>query len=761
MSESCNCSSGCQNRQGEGGVLRKLGLALGGKFDRMIALAGNPNTGKSTVFNRLTGLRQHTGNWPGKTVGRAEGIYQFGKNIHKLVDLPGTYSLLSTSTDEEIARDFLLFDKPDCVIVVVDATALERNLNLVFQVLEISRRVVVCVNLLDEARRKGIRVDLDGLALRLGVPCIGTSARSGRGISELLTAVDAVASGSTVCDPQRVPPPPSLQPVIGEMAELLSERVPGLPNARWVALRVLEGDASVRNAIYSGELLKLSEDSAQKASPPPREVADALFFHAERLRKKVSPDFRDRIVESLYSQARQTASETVTHGEARLVFDHALDKVLTHPVFGLPVMLLMLCAVFYLTVTGANIPSAFLAGLLIEKGGLTDWFMEYLHIAPPAFLSVSLYEFLASCFVAWNAPSWFSGVLLDGAYLCTAWVISVMLPPMMIFFPLFTLLEDFGYLPRVAFNLDPLFRLCGAHGKQALTMCMGFGCNAAGVIACRIIDSPREKILAILTNNFMPCNGRFPTLIAVATLFVASGASGAWVSLVAASAVMGIVLLGALFTFATCWVLNRTVLRGEPSAFTLELPPYRIPSLWSVIYRSMIDRTVFVLWRAIIFAAPCGVVIWLAANLSWGGTSLASYAVSWLDPLGWLMGLSGVILLAYIVAIPANEIIVPTCIMLYVCTGGDAGLGLAQGRLLEIDGDALRTLLTYHGWTTMTAVCLMLFCLLHNPCSTTVYTIWKETHSRRWTALSVAIPLALGFVVCSLTAAAWRFFIWF
>ncbi|MCH9021461.1 MAG: ferrous iron transporter B [Planctomycetes bacterium] len=467
----------------------------------------------------------------------------------------------------------------------------------------------------------------------------------------------------------------------------------------------------------------------------------------DAIRAQLGDRFRDQIVESLFDDAQSIARRSVTTPEnRRVLFTDRLDQVLTHPIFGLPLMAVLLAAVFWLTIAGANVPSAFIAGILMEPGGLTGWCSEYLGVTAPAFLSVSLYELMHSGLAALSAPAWLSGFFIDGVYLGLAWVIAVMLPPMMIFFPIFTLLEDLGYLPRVAFNMDWLFKKAGAHGKQSLTMAMGFGCNAAGVIACRVIDSPREKLIAILTNNFVPCNGRFPTLIAIATLFVAASVSSGLVSIVAALTIMGIVFLGVIVTLVVAWCLSKTVLKGEASAFTLELPPYRRPSILRVIYTSLIDRTIFVLIRACIVAAPAGAVIWLLGNISVGEVTLAVHVSEFLNPFGWILGLDGVILLAYIIAIPANEIVMPTIIMLY----------LQHNMMIEKDGPILAGILQDHGWTMMTAVCLMIFCLLHNPCGTTIWTMWKETRNVRWTVFGALMPLIIGFIVCATVAGVWR-----
>jgi ferrous iron transport protein B len=721
--------------------LEKLGVDMAG-HDFVVALAGNPNTGKSTVFNALTGLRQHTGNWPGKTVTRAEGGFASGEHRYKLVDLPGTYSLLSASLDEEVARDFILFGQPDVTVVVVDATCLERNLNLVLQVLEITSRAVVCLNLMDEARRRGLDVDPRRLARDLGVRVVPTAARYGEGLPELMQAIAEVARGDVGAAPHRVG---GRSPALERAVKLLTEAVlrlhPQLPNAQWVALRLLDGDEHIQTALRNGELGELYlEPGAQAAAgttkPDAQAVAGVLDL-ASRLRWQVGPDFHQSLMEAVYTEAARIADRAVTRAEGRRRFDldRTIDQLVTSRIWGVPLMILMLTAVFWLTIAGANLPSGLLAALLIDNA----------------------HPLLKSAAAAIGLPWWLDGLLVDGMYLATAWVVSVMLPPMAIFFPLFTLLEDFGYLPRVAFNLDRAFRRAGAHGKQALTMAMGWGCNAAGVVAARIIESPRERLIAIITNNFALCNGRWPTQILVATIFIGGAVPAHWAGLISALAVVGVAVLGVALTFATSWLLSRTLLRGEVSAFSLELPPYRPPRVLRTLYTSLVDRTLYVLWRAVMFALPAGAVIWLVSNIPYGDASLAVQLVAWLQPFGWLLGLSGVILLAYVVAIPANEIVVPTILMLTVLLTGAAGVGAGAGVMFQLESTAdTGALLTAGGWTLLTAVCLMLFSLVHNPCSTTIYTIWKETGSVKWTAVSALLPLVMGFVLCFFVAQTWR-----
>jgi ferrous iron transport protein B len=712
--------------------LIKLGIDTH-HYDSVIALAGNPNTGKSTVFNRLTGLRQHTGNWPGKTVSRAEGAYSYGGQHYKLIDLPGTYSLLSASPDEEVARDFILFGRPDVTVIVVDATRLERNLNLVLQVLEITDRVVICLNLTDEAKRHGLAIDADCLAADLGVPVVPTAARQGKGMEELLRTIDAMTTGQISGNPRRsVGTDPRLKETIDRLATPLQQTFPDLPNSRWVALRLLEGDSRIIQAVHSGEFAGEAPEGA--SAPLQAEEAEDLLKWTSALRWRLGTDFHDTLMESVYTEATRLTDRATHRVEApRFDLDRNLDRLLTGRWLGFPLMFLLLAGVFWLTIEGANYPSALLASLLIDT------------------LHPALKELTTSLL-----PQWLAGLLIDGIYLAAAWVVSVMLPPMAIFFPLFTLLEDFGYLPRVAFNLDHLFRCAGAHGKQALTLSMGLGCNAAGIIACRIIDSPRERLIAILTNNFALCNGRWPTQILLASIFIGVLAPAPLAGLAAAAAVVGITLLGILITFLASWSLSRTVLKGQASTFSLELPPYRPPRFFQTLYTSLVDRTLFVLWRAIVFAAPAGAAIWLVANIHIGDSSLAGRLADLFDPFAVLVGLNGIILLAYIIAIPANEIVIPTVLMLTVANAGLSGVGEGTGVMFELEsvtatGDILRA----GGWTLSTAICTMLFSLLHNPCSTTLYTIYKETGSVRWTAIATLLPLSMGFVLCFLVAQVW------
>ncbi len=679
------------------------------KDDTVVALAGNPNVGKSTVFNALTGMHQHTGNWPGKTVGNAIGRYTYKNDNYILVDIPGSYSLSAHSTEEEIARDFICFGKADAVVVVCDATCLLRNLNLVLQILEITQNVVVCVNLIDEAKRKHIFVDCDALSASLGVPVVAVTARNKTGLPALTEEIRHITKKGNQKKENAVKYRPEIEEAIAEITPAFECVMPTL-NTRWVALRLLEEDVSFLASLK--EHLKLDFNKEEN-------VVHAVKRAKKNLATKGLDDtsLRDALVADLYQMAENICQKAVRFEDANYMEKQLkIDKLLTSKSTGIPLMILLLLAVLWLTTTGANYPSALLSRLLF---GLQDQ--------------------LTAAFFYLGAPDWLHGILVLGVYRVLAWVVAVMLPPMAIFFPLFTLLEDLGYLPRIAFNLDNTFRKCQACGKQALTMCMGFGCNAAGVIGCRIIDSERERLIAVLTNSFVPCNGRFPTLIAIITMFFALGPGGFLSSLMAATLLTLVILVGIGITMLTSRLLSATVLKGVPSSFTLELPPYRRPQIGKILIRSVFDRTLFVLGRAVSVAAPAGLIIYLMANITLGGASLLAHCSGFLDPFARIFGLDGVILMAFILGFPANEIVIPIAIMAYM-----SGNTITEFENLK----SLRTLLVENGWTWLTAACTMIFSLLHWPCSTTLISIKKETGSWRWTLLGFLLPTAAGFLLC-------------
>ncbi len=599
------------------------------KSTKCVALAGNPNVGKSTVFNNLTGMNQHTGNWPGKTVATATGVAESEKYTYSLVDLPGTYSLLSHSPEEEIASEYLNSGKCEAVVIVCDAACLERNLILALQIMELGIKPLLCVNLLDEAKRKGIQIDLDILSERLGIPVIGTIGRKKKSAKKVLSALD----------------------------------------------KLVESELSISDDFIS------------------------------------SGDEIEKIIE----KAEVLAKEAVTKNETKAFeLDRRLDRILTSKYMAYPIMLLLLAVVFWITLEGANYPSRLLSSLFFDFG-----------------------EKLKEFFVFLGAPNIIIKALIDGVYSVLSSVVSVMLPPMAIFFPFFTLLEDSGYLPRIAYNLDRPFKCSGACGKQALTMCMGFGCNAAGVVGCRIIDSPRERLLAVLTNSLVPCNGKFPTLIALISMFFVL--EGRFSSVISALWLTLVILVGVFMTFAVTKILSLTLLKGKPSSFILELPSYRRPQIGKVIIRSVLDRTLFVLGRAVAFSAPCGLIIWVLANINVGSSSLLAGFAGFLDPIGKAMALDGVIILAFILGLPANEIVIPIILMTY----------LSSGTLVELsDPNSIKSLLISNGWTIKTALSMTVFTLFHWPCATTLMTIKKETGKLYYAVLAALIPSIIGIILC-------------
>ena len=659
-------------------------------MNRVLALAGNPNVGKSTLFNALTGLHQHTGNWPGKTVERCEGVWHGGEEDCRLIDLPGAYSLHTRSAEEAVTRDYLLSGEAQAVIVVCDAACLKRNLFLALQVAEAVPRAVVCVNLLDEARRRHVSVDLERLSREMGLPVAGTSARSRTGIGELMeTALQANHPRLRIAYDE------AIERALGGLIPALSGLLPDGVDARWAGLRLLSDDRETLAALNLDALLGLEQVRA----------AQEIAGQAESV--------RSRVTQTLHARARRLADSCTRRAAEPLAY--RADRLLTGRGLGIPAMLALLGLVLLTTIVLANAPSQWLSALFARLGRQIDR-----ALAP--------------------APGWLHAMLYQGVYRVLSWVVSVMLPPMALFFPLFTLLEDVGYLPRAAFNMDRCFQGCRACGKQCLTMMMGLGCNAVGVCGCRIIDSPRERLIALLTNSLTPCNGRFPMLIALSGAFLAGG--GPLASLKTALCLTGLIVLSVALTLGLSRLLSATLLRGMPSSFALELPPYRRPQVGKVIVRSLLDRTIKVLGRALVTAAPAGALIWLLGHVQMGGMSLLARLFALLDPLGRLLGMDGVMLSAFVLGTPANEIVLPIALMGY----------LGEGTLVEADSLAsLPALLAANGWNARFALCAMLFSLCHWPCATTLVTIARETRSAKWTLLSALLPTLCGMGLCMLT----------
>ena len=649
-----------------------------------VALIGTPNVGKSTIYNTLTKNHEHTGNWSGKTVSVSTGECAYEDTLYTFYDLPGTYSLISKSKEEVVATDFILFHKFDVAVVVCDATSLEKGINLVLQTKEICKNVVVCINLVDEAKKKGICIDYKILEERLNSPVVLTSARENIGLKELLVAIKNSKDLNYLDIDYGV--------LNGSIRSISKEIKTNEFNSKWIAIKMLEN-----NTYY---LDKFRELGVIEGIEVPKLDVDVNLEVVLKFAKKTKEILKDIII---FKKANYDARE------------RKIDHILTSKIWGIPIMLISLFVVFYLTIIGANYPSDWLFQFFSFLEGPITHVLEFIHL-----------------------PSVFIDLLVNGVYKTLYWVVSVMMPPMLIFFPLFTFLEDLGVLPRIAFNMDRAFSKCRACGKQALTMCMGIGCNAVGVTGARIIDSKRERIIAILTNIFMPCNGKFPSLIAIITMFFV-GLDHAWGSLLCALVLTGFIFLGIVFTFLVSFVLSKTILKGEPSSFTLELPPYRMPKIKDTIIYSVKNRAIFVLGRAVKVAIPAGVLIWVIANVKIGGISVLNHLVSILNPVGVILGLDGVIILALLLGFPANEIVIPIMLMGYLSTN----------TLVELDNlTVLKDLFVSHGWTIKTALCFIILFLYRFPCSTTLLTIHKETGSKFYTFLSVIIPLSIGVILC-------------
>ena len=602
---------------------------------KKIALIGNPNVGKSTIFNILTGMHQHTGNWPGKTVSSAKGIFRYKDDLYEIVDLPGTYSLVAHSEEEEISRDYILSNEYDLVLVVCDSLCLERNLNLVMQIKEVTNNVIVVVNLLDEAKKKNVEINLSLLEEKVDLKVVGCSARSNIGIDKLKECII---------------------------------------NFKYKKKKINYQTIEKEDFIY---------DTNNKCKEI---VSDVVKYNANKKDKR----------------------------------DKKIDYFLTNKYTAIPIMGILMLLIFWLTIKGANYPSDLLFKMF---NNLNKEFLSFLNII--------------------NSPKWLSDMLVGGVFKTLGWVVAVMLPPMAIFFPLFTILEDLGILPRVAFNLDKAFQKCRACGKQSLCMMMGFGCNAAGVVGTRIIDSKRERLIAILTNSLIPCNGRFPSIIVILTIFMVGSSS----SFLTVFYLMMVILLGILMTFLISYILSRTILKGYPSSFTLELPPFRKPLLLKVIVRSIFDKTIHILARSVVVTIPVGIIVWLCANINIGSISILESINNFFDPFGKLIGLDGVILTAFILGFPANEIVLPIILMSYL----QLGTLTDYTSILE-----LKNILIANNWTILTAINMLIMILFHFPCATTCLTIRKETNSNRWMFISMIIPLILGITLCMITAFIYR-----
>ena len=670
--------------------------------EKTITLIGNPNVGKSTIFNALTGLNQHTGNWPGKTVEVAQGSYTYNKNKYNIIDLPGTYSLFASSKEEEVASDFICFNKTDLIVLVLDATILERNLNLAIQIIEAGKNTLICLNLCDEAKKKNIKIDDKALSKKLKVPVIKTAANDKKSIKKLLDKIEECTNKEVNINNNIITYDEKIEDIIKKMNMTLKKySKKEINNFRFYSIKVLEKNKNFNEKIY--KYLKIDKSNYGKIE----NIIDNCLSY---LKENNINDYQEKITSLIVQNNNSLYKCVVKENKYKIP---KIDKVLTSKIFGIPIMILFLALILWITIKGANYPSEALSKLLF-----------------------SINDLISDLLIKINTPNVIHDILINGVLKTLFWVVSVMLPPMAIFFPLFTLLEDAGFLPRIAFNLDKLFNKAKCHGKQALTMCMGLGCNACGVTGARIIDSPRERLIAILTNVFTPCNGRFPSLIAIITMFFVSGSF----SSIKSSIILTLVLILSVFiTLLTSKFLSKTILKGMPSNFVLEMPPYRKPNIKKVIIRSVIDRVLFVLLRAISVAAPAGLIIWLLSNIHISGSSLFSILTNFLDPIAYVFGLDGTILMAFILGFPANEIVIPIIIMGYL-----NGTSITDySSLLE-----LKSLLVANGWTIKTAICTLIFTLFHFPCSTTLLTIKKETKSTLWTIVAFVLPTIIGLMLC-------------
>ena len=670
---------------------------------RTIALLGNPNVGKSSVFNHLTGMHQHTGNWAGKTVAVAKGEYVYENERYEMIDLPGTYSLIAHSKEEEVTRDYICFAEYDALVIVCDATCLKRHLHLVLQAMEVTSNIVVVLNFMDEVKKQNIDIDVQGFCEDLKLPIVSMSARNHQGFDELKKSIYQIVQYSSNENKSQIVYPKQLQE----------------------ALNKLENQIRVKKRLKRYYALQLLDPCIDDTKFYERiENKEEVIHYVNHLKEELIQDgiyeyFGDEISLAIQKRADHLCEQYIHYDDNYQSKKQKLDVIVTHRIWGPIWMLILLGIIFWITISFANIPSSMLSSMFTQ---LQIWLHQVCD--------------------AYHVSDVLEGLFVEGIVKTCGWVVAVMLPPMAIFFPLFTLLEDFGYLPRIAFNMDGMFQKANTCGKQALTMMMGFGCNAVGVSGARIIDSPREQLIAILTNALIPCNGRFPTLISIITLFFTGMMIAPWNHVVAAIILLGCIIFSVLLSLFVSYGLSKTILKGVPSSFTLELPPYRRPQVFKVIIRSIFDRTIFVLARAVCVAIPAGIILWFMANIRFQDVSILTHAATFLDSFGKLLGLDGMIILAFILGFPANEIVVPIMLMGY----------MSSGSMVEITNmQALYDVFVGNGWTWQTAICMLIFMLIHFPCATTVWTIKKETNEWKWAIISFVLPTCIGILLCMMT----------